>query len=241
MVVVSFLLMVVCTIALIVGLIKPDFVVRWGDYSKRNRKSVLKYYGIGIVLFFVLAAVFSDNLDEEPETNMATLTSNTQEEINEIDKSASIEIDSKILALSGVDSISLNDSEQIESIRSEYDSLSQEQKGYATNIAVLTTAEKKLSDLRVQAEKDAAAQAQAIAEQQATALQVQADQAAAAQVQTNAPVESTQIQNSYTVYITQSGDKFHSDGCQYLKKSKIAITKDDALGRGYSACSRCNP
>ncbi len=46
---------------------------------------------------------------------------------------------------------------------------------------------------------------------------------------------------SYTVYITKSGDKYHSSGCSYLRSSKIPIDKDDAEARGYEPCSRCNP
>jgi len=44
-----------------------------------------------------------------------------------------------------------------------------------------------------------------------------------------------------TVYITETGKKYHSDGCQYLSKSKIAISKADAIAQGYEPCSKCNP
>jgi len=44
-----------------------------------------------------------------------------------------------------------------------------------------------------------------------------------------------------TVYITKTGEKYHSDGCQYLSKSKIAISLDDAKAEGYTPCSKCNP
>lgn len=50
----------------------------------------------------------------------------------------------------------------------------------------------------------------------------------------------TQSSNSYTVYITKTGSKYHSDGCSYLK-SKISIDKNSAISSGYTACSRCNP
>lgn len=42
-----------------------------------------------------------------------------------------------------------------------------------------------------------------------------------------------------TVYITNTGEKYHRSGCQYLHSSKIAINKSTAIARGYSACSRC--
>ena len=48
-------------------------------------------------------------------------------------------------------------------------------------------------------------------------------------------------QQEVTVYITNSGRKYHSAGCQYLSRSMIAINKSDAISRGYSACSKCNP
>lgn len=44
---------------------------------------------------------------------------------------------------------------------------------------------------------------------------------------------------SYTVYITETGSKYHSWGCQYLSKSCYAISMDEALSMGYSPCSRC--
>lgn len=44
-----------------------------------------------------------------------------------------------------------------------------------------------------------------------------------------------------TVYITKSGSKYHRAGCSYLKKSKIPISKKDAIARGYTPCSKCRP
>lgn len=46
---------------------------------------------------------------------------------------------------------------------------------------------------------------------------------------------------SVTVYVTKTGDKYHSSGCRYLSKSRISIDLDVAKSRGYSACSVCNP
>ncbi|MCD8379580.1 MAG: hypothetical protein LUC95_04485 [Lachnospiraceae bacterium] len=47
--------------------------------------------------------------------------------------------------------------------------------------------------------------------------------------------------DSETVYITNTGSKYHRGSCRYLKKSKIAISKADAIAQGYDACSVCNP
>lgn len=43
------------------------------------------------------------------------------------------------------------------------------------------------------------------------------------------------------VYITNTGEKYHSYGCQYLRKSSISITLSSAVSSGYGRCSRCSP
>lgn len=45
----------------------------------------------------------------------------------------------------------------------------------------------------------------------------------------------------YTVYITNTGDKYHRGNCRYLKKSKIAISVNDAINQGYDPCKVCRP
>lgn len=45
---------------------------------------------------------------------------------------------------------------------------------------------------------------------------------------------------SATVYVTKTGAKYHRAGCQYLRKSSIAIPLNEAK-RGYSPCSKCGP
>lgn len=47
--------------------------------------------------------------------------------------------------------------------------------------------------------------------------------------------------NELTVYITDTGQKYHRGGCRYLSRSKHAISKSNALSRGYDACSVCRP
>lgn len=41
------------------------------------------------------------------------------------------------------------------------------------------------------------------------------------------------------VYVTKTGEKYHVDGCRYLKKSKIEKSLDDAIDAGYEPCSVC--
>ncbi|MFV3013734.1 cell wall-binding repeat-containing protein [Clostridium botulinum] len=44
-----------------------------------------------------------------------------------------------------------------------------------------------------------------------------------------------------TVYITKTGKKFHRNGCRSLSKSKISISRSNAIKKGYSPCSVCKP
>lgn len=46
---------------------------------------------------------------------------------------------------------------------------------------------------------------------------------------------------SRTVYATKTGAKYHSLGCQYLRRSSIPKSLDEALKSGLTACSRCRP
>ncbi|MDR2798874.1 MAG: thermonuclease family protein [Treponema sp.] len=44
-----------------------------------------------------------------------------------------------------------------------------------------------------------------------------------------------------TVYVTNSGSKYHRETCTSLSRSKIAVSLEDALKSGYEACGVCKP
>lgn len=44
-----------------------------------------------------------------------------------------------------------------------------------------------------------------------------------------------------TVYVTNSGSKYHRAGCSYLNQSANAMSLCDAKAKGYGPCSRCDP
>lgn len=48
-------------------------------------------------------------------------------------------------------------------------------------------------------------------------------------------------QSAVTVYVTDTGSKYHSYGCQYLRESCHGMTLYQAKQAGYTACSRCDP
>ena len=88
------------------------------------------------------------------------------------------------------------------------------------------------------AEEEAAAQKAAEEEAAAAAA---AEQEAAAAAAAAAAASGGGGSGDVTVYITKTGEKFHRDGCQYLRKSQIPISRSNAIAQGYGACSRCNP
>jgi hypothetical protein len=51
----------------------------------------------------------------------------------------------------------------------------------------------------------------------------------------------TFVSIAQTVHYTNTGKKYHSAGCQYLRKSDYTCSLAEALERGLSACSRCSP
>lgn len=88
-------------------------------------------------------------------------------------------------------------------------------------------------------QREAEAKAQAEAEEQA---RMEAEEKARAEAEAKAAEEAAKsTQSSRTVYITNTGSKYHSAGCRHLKKSKIEIGYDEARSQGYEPCGVCNP
>jgi micrococcal nuclease len=55
------------------------------------------------------------------------------------------------------------------------------------------------------------------------------------------PATLPAAEEDLTVYVTNSGRRYHQDGCSSLSRSKIAITLADAVRSGYTPCSICKP
>ena len=70
----------------------------------------------------------------------------------------------------------------------------------------------------------------------ATAQQQQAAPAAQPAAQTQPPVQKQEI----TVYVTKTGDCYHSDECPHLRQSKVPTTLEAAKAQGYRRCSDCS-
>lgn len=50
---------------------------------------------------------------------------------------------------------------------------------------------------------------------------------------------ANEVDDSF-VYITKTGEKYHTVDCFYLK-SCIGISLSDAIDNGYEPCKKCNP
>lgn len=48
-------------------------------------------------------------------------------------------------------------------------------------------------------------------------------------------------EKTLTVYITNTGTKYHRESCSSLSKSRIPITLEEAVERGYEPCGICQP
>lgn len=64
---------------------------------------------------------------------------------------------------------------------------------------------------------------------------------AAMQVEAEPQPEQPSIPVGIIVYGTNSGKKYHNEGCRYLAKSQIAMGLADARAAGLEPCSVCNP
>jgi hypothetical protein len=49
------------------------------------------------------------------------------------------------------------------------------------------------------------------------------------------------VASAQTVYVTNTGKKYHQDGCRSLNQSKIKTTGTAAKAKGYDACKVCTP
>jgi competence protein ComEC len=74
-----------------------------------------------------------------------------------------------------------------------------------------------------------------------TAEQPKQEQAAEQSKQKAKPTPTPKTDNVEEVYITNSGKKYHRNGCQYLSKSQIPISLEKAKKDGYEPCSKCHP
>lgn len=101
--------------------------------------------------------------------------------------------------------------------------------------------ETRVTKPRAEAQAEAGAKAQAEAQAQAEAEAKAKAEAEAAAAAAAASAAQDTGSADVTVYITNSGEKYHAGGCRYLSKSKIPISLSEAQAQGYAPCKVCNP
>ena len=82
------LLFLVCLVAVIIGIIKLQLVIKWGDKDKRNKENILKYCGIVLVVFFVLfwATTIKTGSVQEKKSQSTSIKKATKAETATISK-----------------------------------------------------------------------------------------------------------------------------------------------------------
>lgn len=53
--------------------------------------------------------------------------------------------------------------------------------------------------------------------------------------------ETQENVDDMTVFMTDHGNRYHVDGCSYLRSSSNPISYGEAKASGLEPCSRCNP
>ena len=161
------ILFLACLIALVVGLIAPKTVIRWGIDEKKTRKNVLKYYGIGAILVFTLFGV-ANSSEERKKTNIA----------------AAAQVDTAISALEPVSSLSAEKIKVYDEVQAAYYNLTKDQKALVTKGTILAGAKPTIDKFKAEAsakaaEEKAAADAKAAEEKAAADAKVAEEKAAA--------------------------------------------------------------
>jgi hypothetical protein len=75
----------------------------------------------------------------------------------------------------------------------------------------------------------------------AQALTAQPAQPSAEASPTAAEPDPQRDESQVTVYITRTGERYHRGDCQYLSRSKYAVSLKEAKRRGYTPCKVCRP
>ena len=55
------------------------------------------------------------------------------------------------------------------------------------------------------------------------------------------PNLQTEQQQAETVFATETGRRYHREGCRHLTYTRIPITLQQARARGLTPCGHCNP
>lgn len=112
--------------------------------------------------------------------------------------------------------------------------------GVTSDGATVTATPERAADAAAIATGPQTAAAQAAAEQEAAAAAAAEQEAAAAAAAAAAAPAPSSDNSDVTVFVTNTGSKYHVAGCRHLK-SQIPMTLSEAKAAGYTPCGTCNP
>lgn len=161
------LLCLLSFVALIVGLIKPVLVIRWGSVEKRTRKSVLKYYGLSVILFFLLFGFTSPNNNTTTNKQKTTQDTTTPKK-----KVVELTLAEKALLKKSYNTFTDTEKSQFASIQSKYNKLSNSSKQEVKSdfdrlVNEKTVADKAIADAKAKADVEKAEAAKEAADEAA--------------------------------------------------------------------------
>ena len=204
---------------------------RYNSKLKENTKIVLS---IAFAIIFVFTWIPSCVGINNSSSNQKS------EQIASANKQSAQAVENKINSIGDPKSASLDKRQSVKDAKNAYDALTSDQKGLISYNALKTLiiSDDNIATLEAKATSDKAA-ADKLAADQAAAASVA--QSAATPSSSTTAVQSASETTGATVYITDSGKKYHTDGCSSLTKSKVPIELEKAKAQGYTPCSKCNP
>jgi hypothetical protein len=211
--------------------------IPWFVWTKTNLKPAWKTAITALIALLFIAPNFSSgNVNSGiAETELSSRQASVEIDKAERDRKAAENLDAQIMEFGDLREISLEDATRIKNVRNSYNAMPDEQRKLVKNVVILQQAEEIITSLQAAADERIAAEkieAERIAAEIAEAKRIETEQAAAAEAQRIA-AEQAQQPIGQTVFITNTGKKYHRDGCQYLSKSKIQTTLDSAISSGY--------
>lgn len=190
-----------------------------------KRSQVWKKTALTTILCFALFIVGVANDDTKPVNN----TSITQQETQQEPAPSKTETKPETSKGSDKEEVKKQPAEEVKTQPSE------EVKGSTSEEPKIPTNQQQTATAEQQSPVTAPAPEE---DKQPTTEPLQRTQAAPENSSVIPPPQDNQEQ---TVYVTDTGKKYHSAGCRTLKQSQRPISLDDAKAAGYSPCGICKP
>lgn len=130
-----------------------------------------------------------------------------------------------IVAIRGIGTVSLDSESQLNELKTKYDALNADEKAQVVNYTTLSNARTTLDKLKKEKQEADEKAAKEAAEQAEKERQER---------------EREEAWYNSTVFITPTGNCYHYDGCSTISSSATAISRREAINRGYAPCGVCH-